>query len=310
MSPAEYAEPGGFYSDEPSFSGSVDMISHRLALALVLVAMSLPNARGGDAPPLTLRWEGNFLTISGAKLPGREMKILYIEAYCRPNSHTTDWVGHTVIGHQTELLSYRGDGTRIRLQCRLNDGVVVDHVITARDDEVDFQLQAHNPTDNVSLAHWAQPCVRVGAFTGLGDPAKAESYDYLPKSFVFLDGKLARMPTQDWATEARYTPGQVWAAPGVPRADVNPRPLSPHIPSNGLIGCFSADDSMIFATAWDPYQELFQGVATCLHSDFRIGGLEPGQTKTIHGKIYFVHNDIPALLERYARDFPTAAARR
>jgi hypothetical protein len=126
----------------------------------------------------------------------------------------------------------------------------------------------------------------------------------LKKSFVFLDGRLSTMPTKGWATEARYTPGQVWAAPGVAPDDVNPRPLNPHTPSNGLIGCFSADDSMIFATAWEPYQELFQGVITCLHSDFRIGGLEPGETKKIRGKIYFVPNDVPALLERYAKDFP------
>ena len=26
------------------------------------------------------------------------------------------------------------------------------------------------------------------------------------------------------------------------------------------------------AVAWEPYQELFQGVIVCLHSDFRIGG--------------------------------------
>jgi hypothetical protein len=47
-----------------------------------------------------------------------------------------------------------------------------------------------------------------------------------------------------------------------------------------------ADDSQILATAWEPYQELFQGVITCLHSDFRIGGLAPGQKKTIRGKLY------------------------
>src|SRR5690606_27501892 len=105
-----------------------------------------------------------------------------------------------------------------------------------------------------------------------------------------------RMPTRDWATEARYTPGQVWAPRGVNRDDVNPRPLSKLVPSNGLIGCYSADDSMLFATAFEPYQELFQGVAVCLHSDFRLGGLKPGETKKVRGKIYIVANDIDALL--------------
>ena len=229
---------------------------------------------------------------------------MYLEAYCRANSQTTDWSRHTVVGHSTKLVSASEDGTRLELRCTLKDGVVVDHVISSTSDEVDFRLRAHNPTDKVSEAHWAQPCMRVGDFTGLGDPGNRQTYDYIKKSFVFLDGKLSLMPTKDWALEARYTPGQVWAAPGVPRADVNPRPLSKHVPSNGLIGCFSSDDSQVLTMAWEPYQELFQGVITCLHSDFRLGGLAPGETLDIRGKVYITANDIPALLKRYARDFP------
>ena len=61
---------------------------------------------------------------------------------------------------------------------------------------------------------------------------------------------------------------------------------------------------MIYATAWEPYEELFQGVIRCLHSDFRIGGLAPGETKTIRGKIYIVPNEVDALLARYNKDFP------
>ena len=157
---------------------------------------------------------------------------------------------------------------------------------------------------NRGLAHWAQPCIRVGKFTGTGVEATTDKYAYIKKSFIYLDGKRAMMPTQGWATEARYIPGQVWAGPGVPRADVNPRPLHPDVPSNGLIGCFSGDGSMIFATAFEPYQELFQGVIRCLHSDFRLGGLAPGETLKIRGKIYLVKKDEAALLKRYHNDFP------
>ena len=57
------------------------------------------------------------------------------------------------------------------------------------------------------------------------------------------------MPTPHWATKARYIPGQVWAGRGVNRNDINPRPLSDDTPSNGLIGCFSRDESMILASA-------------------------------------------------------------
>ena len=100
------------------------------------------------------------------------------------------------------------------------------------------------------------------------------------------------------------SPGQVWAPKGVPREDVNPRPLSSIVPSNGLIGCFSHDEKLLFATAFEPYQELFQGVICCLHSDFRIAGLEPGETKKVRGKIYLMENDVEKLLKRYRKDFP------
>jgi hypothetical protein len=59
---------------------------------------------------------------------------------------------------------------------------------------------------------------------------------------------------------------------------------------------------------------LFQGVIRCLligclvirclHGDFRIGGLQPGETKDVRGKIYIVPNDMARLLARYTRDFP------
>lgn len=253
---------------------------------------------------LTLRRDGNFLVITGPRIPGGEIRINYLEAYCRANSTDADWVKHTVIPHTNVLVSASPDGKEIKMRDTLADGLVVDHTIRAGDDEVTFELAAHNPTNKRSEAHWAQPCVRLGAFTGFSATDFSGNLDdYLPKCFIFLDGKLTRMPTPVWEKNGRYTPGQEWAAPGVPRTDMNPRPLNPLTPSNGLIGCFSGDDSMIFATAWQPYQELFQGVARCLHSDFRLGGVEPGKTKWIRGKIYIVPNDVDALLRRYEKDF-------
>ena len=195
----------------------------------------------------------------------------------------------------------------MKLRDTLTDGVIVDHTITAGTDEVTFELTAHNPTSKRSEAHWAQPCVRLGDFTGSEhgtDLSKGDIEDYVPQCFIFVEGKLTRMPTPQWATNARYIPGQVWCPKDVPRTDVNPRPLSPLVPSNGLIGCFSGDEKLLFATAWEPYQELFQGVARCLHSDFRLGGLKPKETKKITGKIYLMKNDQEALLKRYEQDFP------
>jgi len=267
---------------------------------LFLTCLCAPAAE----PSLTLAREANFLVIRGDRIPGGEIRINYLEAYCRAGSTDADWVQHTVIKHTAELVSLSDDARVVKLRDTLADGVTVEHTITAGPDEVDFRLVAHNPTATRSEAHWAQPCVRLSKFLGMDEKTAGKAEDYLPKSFIFVDGKLTRMPMPQWATQARYIPGQVWCPANVPRTDVNPRPLSPLVPSNGLIGCFSGDDKMIYATAWEPYQELFQGVIRCLHSDFRLGGLQPGETKQIRGKIYLVPNDIPALLARYAKDFP------
>ena len=271
----------------------------RLSALLLLAALT------ASAADLTLDREQNWLILRGPHLPAGEIRINYLEAYCRPNSTDADWVAHTVIPHDNKVLSVAPDRRRITMRDVLTDGVTVDHVITARPDELDFRLTAVNPRSAASDVHWAQPCVRLGAFTGFNaDHTVGDINDYLPKCFIFLDDKLNRFPTPDWATKARYMPGQVWRAPGVPATDVNPRPLSSRIPSNGLIGCFSGDEKLIFATAWEPWQELFQGIARCIHSDFRIGGLAAREKKQIRGKIYVVPNDVQALLKRYYADFP------
>ncbi len=257
----------------------------------------------GPAAGLTLLRRDNWLIIRGGQLPGGQLQVDYLEAYCRAGSTDADWVRHTVIPHRTALVSQSADRRVVKLKCTLADGLTVEHQITAGPDEVDFRLTAHNPGPKRSEAHWAQVCPRLGPFTGFA--AGGPNLDnYLPKCFIFLAGKLRRMPTPQWATRARYTPGQVWCPRHVPRTDVNPRPLSPLVPSNGLIGCFSGDETRLWATAWEPYQELFQGVIRCLHADFRLGGLQAGETRHIRGKMYFLPANVPALLRRYAADFP------
>jgi len=259
------------------------------------------SARAADPAGLSIAWEKNYLTIKGA-FPGQELRILYLEAYCRPGSTDRDWK-ETVIPHTTEQLA--ADGRTIKLRDKLADGVIVEHTLTASADEVDFRLVANNPTTKPSEAHWAQPCVRVDKFTGTTNAdARTLVPAYARKCFLFLDGKLTRMPTEPWADQARYTPGQVYCPKDVDRNDINPRPLSKLVPSNGLCGCFSADEKQIMAVAWEPYQEIFQGVIACIHSDFRLGGLAPGETKKIRGKLYIVPADVDKLRARYERDFP------
>ena len=175
---------------------------------------SLPSAGAAAGAGLTLDREGNWLIIRGARIPGDEVRVNYLEAYCRAGSTEADWVEHTVIPHTNELISLSADKKVLRLRDTLADGLIVEHTITAGDDEVDLRLVARNPTAHRSEAHWAQPCVRLGAFTGFSnDLSRGDLNDYLPKCFIFLE----------WATGADADAGlgdtgPLHSGPGLVRA--------------------------------------------------------------------------------------------
>ena len=169
------------------------------------------------AETLRLDWADNILTIRGAAIPGDEVQVWYLEAFCRGGSSDRDW-RRTVIPHRTHLVQRDRDGRRLRLESRLEDGVLVSHDIRAAKDEILFRLVAHNPTQRASEAHWAQPCIRVDRFTGRTQET------YLPKCFVLFGDQLSRLPIEPWAKEARYTPGQVWPAPRRRAARRQPAP--------------------------------------------------------------------------------------
>ena len=237
-----------------------------------------------------------YVIVQGDRLRGATVKVWYVELYMGPESHSR-WPGAT-IQHTTRLVDADTNGQWLKLRCALDDGVLIDHEITVDADVIDFRSTAANPSRRDSDVAWGAPCVIVDDFTG-GD---AESY--LSKCFIFLNGQLARLPVEPWARHAVETPGQVWCPRHVNRADVEPHPLSELVPDNGLIGCFSADEECVMAIAWEPYQNLFQGIITCLHADFGINGLPAGESKRLRGRIYFTEANIPGLLDRYRRDFP------
>ncbi len=245
---------------------------------------------------LTLKWTNNLLTVSGPALPGGKLEIWYLEAFCRKGSTQRDWT-KTVLPHQTQLLS--ADPHHLRFRTRVPPDVEVFHDVRAGTDELDVQFQLENRGRQPVDLEWFQPaCIRVDRFTGLSQS------NYISRSFIFTVRGLTTMDKTRRRQEALYRGGQVYVPKGINLDDVNPRPLSPEQPVNGLIGCFSADGKYLLATASDNTQELFQGVYVCLHSDPHVGGLAAGEPKKVRAKIYLLKNDPAELLRRYQQDFP------
>ena len=125
-------------------------IPWRSVLLLMVAALIGPIARAGEERSLSLAWSNEMLTIRGPHLPGGELPVWYLEAFCRPGSTGRDWK-ETVIPHKTRLVEASAEGRLIRLRSELEDGVVVDHEIRAGDDEVGFPRGRHqSPSHRVA----------------------------------------------------------------------------------------------------------------------------------------------------------------
>ena len=186
----------------------------------------------------------------------------------------------------------------MQFHTRFEPGVEVSHEVRAGQDEVEFVFKLTNTGEAAVDLNWFQPaCIRVARFTG------RQQSNYTARSFIFTERGLTTLDQTKRTEEAVYRGGQVYVPKGINLADVNPRPLCGDAPVNGLIGCFSADDQWLMATASDSTHELFEGIFVCLHSDPHLGGLAPGETKRVRSKLYLMKNDMKALLKRYRRDF-------
>jgi hypothetical protein len=268
----------------------------RLFLILLCSVLAGHESSAAAASDLRIGWTNNMLTLSSPTLPGGPVDIWYLEAFCRSGSTHRDW-------RQRPFPTAPSCSKPRRMAngcacAQTSRSVEMMHQIRARADEVEFQLEIVNRSAEPVDVQWFQPCMRVDRFTGL------KQSNYIQGCFIFTKGGLTTLDKTRRTEDAIYRGGQVYVPAGVSTKDVNPRPLSPDVPVNGLIGCFSADGKSLLAMAWDNTQELFQGVIVCIHNDPRIGGLKPGERKTLRGRVYFMPNDTTALLKRYERDFP------
>jgi len=265
--------------------------------ALGFILVSAPwSANAADG--FKLAWEKNVLKITGDNLPGGTLEVWWLEAFCRRGSTKRPW-NETTIPHTTELVSASPDGEQLRLRSRVQPSVEVLQDLRIVKDGVAIEVVLKNDGDAPVDLEWFEPCIRVDRFT-----QRAQT-NYIERCFIFTERGLKTLDQLPRNEEALYRGGQVYVPKGINHDDVNPRPISPVTPANGLIGCFSADNQYLLATAWDRTQHLFQGVIVCIHSDPHVGGLKAHETKKLRGKIYLMKNDPAKLRKQYRRDFPS-----
>ena len=63
----------------------------RLSFAALVILVCTSLKILAAEPSLTLARDKNFLVIRGPQIPGEEIRIHYLEAYCRAGSTDADW---------------------------------------------------------------------------------------------------------------------------------------------------------------------------------------------------------------------------
>lgn len=272
----------------------------RLVLPL-LVFMAFSNDADCQSVVLpTISWSNNLLVVSDRRLPGGKLEIWYLEAFCRSGAWNRDW-RQTTLRHKTSLTGGDPAGHRLEFHTWVEPGVEVRHEVQAVADGLELNFELSNTTPARVDLQWFEPaCIRVPGFTG------CTQSNYTARSFIWTENGLTTLDRLRRATNALYLGGQVYLPAFISATDANPRPICLDHPVNGLIGCYSADDRWLLATASDCTHELFEGVYVCLHSDPRVSGLAPGETKRRRSRIYLLRNDRDLLLKSYRRDFPQA----
>src|SRR2546429_6963624 len=109
--------------------GTYGQLAGLLFFICVLLA-GPPAIAAGPTGGLTIAWTNNMLAISGRNIPGGNVDIWYLEAFCRSGSTRRDW-RQTTIPHKTGLVSADKNGRRLQLRTLVTPNVEVLHDIRA-----------------------------------------------------------------------------------------------------------------------------------------------------------------------------------
>src|SRR5437763_18435 len=105
LDPQQRAKRKSRRFEEPREKLSPNSNCMKSPVRTIIVSLLFCCATASFCPALTLARENNWLVIHGANLPSGQIRINYLEAYCRANSTDADWVKHTVIKHTNEVIS-------------------------------------------------------------------------------------------------------------------------------------------------------------------------------------------------------------
>ena len=259
------------------------------ALVVLVLSTSMVRAEEGEPNVRLFEWERGFYVQT---LEHDDMSV-YLWFYewnmfeaIEPGQHTR---GTYLLDRSLSKDGSRGTAT--------SDALTL--VATAARDGADLKLTVWNRTDYAFPPIAAIiPCFNPG-------PSKTRNPQFANTNTYFLgpDG-LEKLVRREIHFDAAVRDLVNREARGGRYVWTDKWPMSERNAVGGLIVREATHGKWVCGIAWDDFLSA-QGHNPweCMHLSIRIGPLEPGESKTIRGKIYLLEGDKNALLQRYRHDF-------
>jgi hypothetical protein len=271
----------------------------RFTLAAFVTCVATGLATG---QPRIFEWERGF----GLRIPGEPAAEMFFWIYEWNMFEAMNRGQHT---HGTYKLPRRlaPDGS---------EGVVeapeLHLTLRAVDDGAELVLRVTNRTSHP----WPEvagiiPCWNPGQVAGTNPsmplPLNRNLADPWRKNTFYLSaGGLTPLDSRAIHFNARYRAAVEAISDRGRFAFSNKWPTSGEDATAGLIVRESEDGRWVTGIAWEDYLSV-QGHNpwSCLHAAVRVGGLKPGESRTVRGRLYLFRGTRDDCVGRFRRDFPS-----
>ncbi|MCB1124699.1 MAG: hypothetical protein KJT03_24310, partial [Verrucomicrobiae bacterium] len=195
------------------------------------------------------------------------------------------------------------------------EGNWFDLEVTAVEDGADLALKITNTTNR----SWPESAAIIPCFNpGYDEPHRTNAVanpaffddDYDHTYFMAKDGfqlLAGEAPREIHFNHALWPAINLWSKERTDGQFVwyHKWPTSQRDAYAGVIARESADRTKTMAILWEDFLSA-QGHNPwkCMHLSVRVGPLNPGQSKTIRGKMYLIEGNREELMEKLKKDFP------
>jgi hypothetical protein len=270
--------------------------------ALCWCLLCAGSAGASAATPQIFEWERGF----GLRLPGEPAADMFLWVYewnmfeaMAPGQHT-----HGTYNLERHLNNDATEAQVVSPQLHLTVRAVADGAelvlrITNRTTHAWPAIAGIIPCWNPGQVPGTNPSMPLPLNRNFADPWKS-------KTFFVSSGGLTPLSSRAMHFNTRFRSAVEAASDEGKLLFSNKWPTSDDDATAGLIVRESEDGRWVTGIAWEDFLSVqAHNPWSCVHVCVRVGALQPGESRTIRGRLYLFAGDKEECAVRFRRDFPS-----